>query len=267
MKYRSVAILSGISTRVADRLGPQMRANGVELAFVQLEESPSTAYFSRLLDQTIEMVSRASSQATEKVSIVLVSGFSDLGAVALERNMFFPAVRRLPINPEWRNNPNSTACIRDAVLHYVRNKAETQFVRGIKRNIRFVLPLTNTNSKSLATNYDDIYHMRSKGIARRVEREVVVLKRRKAVRIGGIDYEMCINDGRHPIRRRTQAARCDFNAAYRFGCPIEERLEFDVTCENGLKGKSFCQCDGMVTAIKAEATHLNMRINDDHCEG
>jgi hypothetical protein len=263
MKDLSVAILSGIGTRVIDRFAKQLRANGVELAFVDMKGVPSPAYFASLLDQSIDILRRVTERGADHVSIVLVSGLSNFDHLTMEAAAFFPAARRLAINPEWRNNPEAAVRIRDVVLRHVQDREEKGFVRNVARNARFLLPLRNTCCKPLTESYRAIYSMGTKQLPHRVEKEVVALRKKKGFRIEGIDYELRVNNGRHPIRRQSVTSKCDFDAAFRFGAPVEERLEFDVTCDNGLRGKHFCQCDGSTIRLTSEPSHLNMRINDD----
>jgi hypothetical protein len=56
-------------------------------------------------------------------------------------------------------------------------------------------------------------------------------------------------------------------AAFRFGVGVPLRFEFDVTSDGGLKSNSFFLCDRSSHRITAQATYLNMRINDDLKEG
>lgn len=264
MIERTVAILSGIGTQVVDRFARQLRANAIEPAFVEIKGDPDQEYFDRLLMQSLDVIQRSYDKGSRNVSIVLISALSSNNHIKLEAETFFPAVRRLAIKSEWRNNPKASGQISSYVIRHAQNSLEKAFTRSVARNARFLLPIRNANCKSLLENYKNIYDMTAAELARRVEKDVVSLRKRKALRIGGIDFDLSINNGRHPVRRVTTTSKCDFHAAFRFGASIEDRLEFDITCENGLKGKQFCQCDGTRTRISIEPTHLNMRINDDH---
>jgi hypothetical protein len=263
---RSFAIFSGISTRVVDRLVPQLGANGVDCSFVKFNNDYLDAdYYDRLAAQTVIIISRALERKPVTLSGVLVSCVQVQSSIDLEVATFFPAFRRLSINAEWRNNPDAAGRIAASILAHFQSSAEKDFLRSVsvRRDARFLLPVRNTRCKSLVDQFRQIYAMRSYALSNRVNREVVSLRGRRAYRVNGIDFQPVINNEKHPVRRTSDTTRCNLAASFRFGALVPQRLEFDVTCENGLRKKSFSHCDGTLEMITVEASHINMRANDD----
>jgi hypothetical protein len=266
VKERGVAVFSGVETRVVDRLVRQLAANNVDSAFVEIRRRTyDEDYFQRLLAQTLVVLERVRARGDVPASAFLVSSLIDEDDLIREQNHFFPALRRVALNPEWRGNPDAAVRIQAAVLEHYRSGEEREFIRTVsaKREARFLLPIYNTRCKSLESLFLSVYSREAASLSKRVTREIVCLRKRKGYRVSGLDFAVAINNERHPVRRCSPTAKCDLEAAFRFGSPVPERLEFDVTCENGLRKKSFRQCDGSTASVNAEPTHINMRINGD----
>ena len=266
MINRSVAVLSGISTRVVDGFVQQLNSNGVGSAFVKASTKGFDAdYFERLLSQVFVMIGRARERSPCLLTIVLVSCIRDPAELALERSAFFPAVRRLGINPEWRNNPDAARRIADTVLRHIQSQEEKDFLKtiSVRGEARLLLPVFNTKCKALLDQFSLIYAMESRGLSNRVNREVVSLRGKRVYRVRGVDFAPVVNNEQHPIRRCSATKQCDLAALFRFGSAVPERMEFDVSCEDGLRKKVFHQCDGTSGSTNIQSTHVNMRINDD----
>lgn len=266
MKDRGIVVLSGIGTRVIDRIASRLTANGLAAAFVEIRNGAlDEAYFQRLVAHTLVVLDRTRSRGDVSISAFLVSGLADGEQSELESRSFFPALRRVSVDPAWRNNPAAAARIADAAIGYFQDGSVKNFIRSvsIRRDARLLLPLRNARCKLLTEQFGSIYLRDANELSGRVTRDVVPVRGRKCFRIYGIDFTPVENGGRHPVRRCSDTARCDLEGAFRFGATVPERVEFDVSCETGLRNKTFRQCDDTPAAFNREPTHVNMRINGD----
>jgi hypothetical protein len=262
-----IAVLCGISTRVIDPMTKALRANAIEPVFTKVSVDTGS-YLESLLANTCATIKALDCDQKIRIrSLTVISGFSKDEDIALEARFFFPAARRFAVKPEYRNNPASSAAVRDAIIRLFKNKNEVDSRKEIRGDIRNLLPLRNCGCKGITDSVSAIYLRDTNLIDRKVDKEICRVKGSKALRIRGIDFLPANNNDRHPIRRCSDSLGCDLAASFRLGVPVNERFEFDVTCRTGLKGKTFYQCSGSANDLTHEPSHLNMRINDDHAVG
>jgi hypothetical protein len=265
MIVRRLVVFSGIDTRVVNRLAAGMRSAATDIAFVRLDvDGLSEDYFSRLTERAVAVAQRILRPDVRLLSL-LVSCASTDEERALERDFFFPALRRLELPRECRRDVNQFS----EVLRRVQATfASDTYKSVVKRaspqgEARLLLPIRNSGLDRLRRHFVEIYEMRQTDLSRRIQRDVAVMRRRRGYRIRNLDFAGAINDGTHPIRRCTDSAVCDLACLMRFGAPIPDRFEFDVSCSTGLAGMTFYLCDGTRVIIPRGASHLNMRMNDD----
>ncbi|MFD1613424.1 hypothetical protein ACFSCW_16610 [Sphingomonas tabacisoli] len=265
MTVRRLIVLSGISTRVADKIGPSLRSMGGDVAFVKIGSDGLTSdYFDRLVDRTLSLAGRASQSLSSKIFGLLVSAVPS-GSESLEADYFFPAMRRIGVPPEYRNDPNRAQALVRLIMQAFASDIYQTVAKVVapQEDERLLLPVRNSGVDRLERQFREIYHMRQTGFTRRLTREVVRMKKGRGLRMRGLDFKSAVNNGTHPIRRCTGTPTCDLKALLRFGVSVVDRFEFDVSCESGLNGKTFYLCDGTPVRISASPSHLNMRLNDD----
>lgn len=265
---RALAIFSGIHPKVVARLAPSLRSVGIEPVSVTPDVSLSPAYFERLAKQVLHVADRERVRGDIRLTSVLVSAVDDLGC-EIEAEALFPALRRVSVRPEWRNNPSAAAQICRVVQDYFKSQAVRDFSRRIASNREnlMLMPRRNTPSKSLEEEFKRIYYRGTDKLSSKVEKDIVALRGSRGFRVSSLTFTPTLNSGKHPIRRCTDSSLCDLKAAFRFGVNVPERFEFDVKSDNGFKGKTFFLCDGSLRRITTQVTHLNMRTNDDFKEG
>ncbi len=265
---RRLAVFSGIHPKVVERLEPTLRSIGIEPVVVSMGGAANADYFERLAHQALCVAQKQRAQGSIRLTSALVSALS-LEEAELETDTFFPSLRRVSVRPEWRNNPAASKQIAAVVQDFFQTQAATNIARQIasRKDERLLLPPRNTPSKFLAGQFLDIYHCRSHALSAKVEKEIIVQRGGRGIRVVDLQFAPLLNGNQHPVRRCTDSSACDLKASFRFGAAVPPRFEFDVTGENGLKSKRFCLCDGRSHRVSAKATHLNMRINDDFKEG
>jgi hypothetical protein len=186
-----------------------------------------------------------------------------------ERARFFPSLQRFAIDPSFRSDINRAPDLVQAIIKIFSSAQFDAVTRAASphQDTRLLLPLRNVGIERLRRHFVDVYEMSACGFSRRLERDIMRMKRGFGYRIRDLNFKGVVNDGTHPIRRCTDSLLCDLQAAMRFGVSIPERFEFDVTCGNGLDRKTFYLCDGEAVKIAGAVSHLNMRINDDFAVG
>jgi hypothetical protein len=263
---RGVAVFSGISTKVLNDARATLRSMAIESAFVGFDRADSD-YFARLMVRTTTIVSRLESGGASQIHLLLFSGLegSDLG---IEEYHFCPALRRVGVPRAWRKDRQRASELTTLVKDTFRDDGVWAFAKEVRsqRALHLLLPIRNSKVRPLANVYADIYRGCRTEVSQRVKRSAMLRKRGQGIRIGNVDLCPVVNADRHPVRRISDTPLCDFNARFRFGSPIPTRFEFDVTCESGIAGKTFYQCDGHGLTVSKSATHLNMRVNDDFAE-
>lgn len=265
MIVRRLVILSGIESRVADRLGPALRSAAMDIAFVKIgADGLSADYFARLVQRTLDVAERVMTRPDVKLLGLLISCAST-NEQELEREHFFPALRRLEIPREYRRDANQFSEVQRRVRVAFQSVTYEKVVREAspQREDRLLLPVRNSKLERLKRHFVEIYELRQAELSRRLMRDIPAVKKGRGYRIRDADFKGAINDGTHPVRRCTDTPTCDLGALMRFGVPVPERFEFDVSCATGLASKTFCLCDGTPMKIPAGTSHLNMRINDD----
>ncbi|MCP3735024.1 hypothetical protein M9979_09100 [Sphingomonas sp. RP10(2022)] len=265
---RGLAVFSGIHPKVVDRLAPTLRSTGIDAVVVKPDDTVTAGYFERLARQTLCAANRATARGQVRLTSVLISAL-DADAAELETEAFFPALRRVPVPSEWRNNTAAAKPMATLVQDYFRDEASRCFTRGLAacRERRLLLPPRNTPSKALAARFRQIYHRDASDLGAKVDKEVTVQRGGRGLKVHNLQFVPTVNSDRHPVRRCTDTYSCDLKAAFRFGAPVAARFEFDLTADNGLATKLFHLCDGSTQVVSPQATHLNMRINDDFKEG
>lgn len=262
MKSISLVILAGISPRVAEACSKQLRSNSISPISVKLNDQFDEDYLNRLLDQ-VQVATKWETARGNQIDLVLASFIIGNKELELEAEYFRTAARRLAMKPEWKNNTSSAKIICDKVIAHVQSAERKDFNSSVKSDYRILLPRRNCGAKSVCDFFDKVFGMEATQVGGRMAREVAYVRKKKSLRIRGVDFSPQVNNGKHPIRRCSDTRICDLAASFRFGVSVDSRMEFDVTCETGLRYKSFYQCDGTEQKITQEPTHLNMRINDD----
>ena len=204
-----------------------------------------------------------------RLNFILVSCIEDSAMRDLEQEAFFPALRRLQVPAAWRGDIHGGRRIADAVIASF-NSARTQELQAITKwsaAAVALLPCENIRPQRLRRELEGMYHMNVGSFSRRLNRDVLRMKRGKGIRVGNLEFKGCLNDPSHPVRRTSDQAQCDVGAALRLGFGVPIRFEFDVSCAQGLAGLRFRHCDGVTEQIQRDASHVNMRINGDFQPG
>lgn len=269
MIEQGLVVFSGISTKVIAKVAPQLRAMAIHSAFVKYTPQDIPGYLSDLAERTLAIARGALVDRDVRLSGILASCLEDEAELEAERTVFFPAMRRLSLSRSFRNDINAANALVAEVGGVLKSASNTDFVKSVspRAEARLLLPLGNARVAALAHNFEEIYDRKSDGIGRAVMKRVVLRRGTKRYRANDLDFLPVTNGERHPIRRCSDSALCDLNATLRFGVSVSPRFEFDVTCENGLSGKTFQQCDNTAMQVGREATHLNMRMNGDFRAG
>lgn len=263
---RAVAVFSGISTKVLNDARASLRSMSIEAAFVRFD-APDQDYFTRLMARATTLVGQLELVGVSQLNLLLFSGLEGSN-LANEECHFCPALRRVGVPRSWCNDRQRAKELSALVNDTFRSESVWTFAKELRsqRSLHLLLPMRNSNVRPLANVYADIYHGRRTEVSQRVKRMALLRKKGQGIGIGNVNLSPVVNGDRHPVRRISDTPFCDFNARFRFGIPIPPRFEFDVTCDTGLSGKSFFQCDGTRVAVGKSATHLNMRVNDDFAE-
>jgi hypothetical protein len=204
-----------------------------------------------------------------RLSALLVSGFEAEEEQEEEAKYFFPALRRLAVPVELRSDRSAAPRLFELVKNTMGADGFKAFVRSVspREEARFLMPLRNSGCRPLAGHFKALYRLETTGLSQRIQREIVSRRGFRGYRVNGVDFSVVVNSEKHPIRRCTDTPHCDLQARLRLGVHVPARLEFDVTCETGLATKTFYLCDGTASRVSREASHLNMRLNDDFREG
>jgi len=262
---RSFAVLSGIDSKLASKLAPQLSSMAIDTAFVKFSGSPTIEYFDKLAERCLQVSSRVIVNDEVRLTGLLVSFFNFEREKEMEEAAFFPSFRRIELDQSWCKDTNRSSAIAQLIKDEFHADSHKEFTRtaSFKHDPRLLVPVQNSKCKPLKANYRAIYHRTTSSISNLVGRHVVKVRGAAAYRINDLIFEPALNDGTHPVRRRTSTHVADLKAAFRFGLMVPERFEFDVSGDKGLKGKTFALSDGSLETIRKEPTHLNMRVNDD----
>ena len=264
---RRLAIFSGVSARVTDRVRPQLASAAIESAFVRFDGIATDGYFDDLIARSLEVARRLIAPGNVRLSVFLISALETNEDRTREKAAFFPAVRRLTVSRAFRNDFNRANEFARIIATAFLSAGHKAFVKSLDKNSPLLLPLRNTPCRPMQGNFNEIYERTTEQISQVVSRHIVNPRGSRGHRVKDLMFMPAVNSGIHPIRRCSDSVDCDLKALMRFGVAVPERLEFDVSCENGLQGKHFALCDGQSMKINKGVSHLNMRINDDFQEG
>lgn len=265
MLVRRLVLFSGFDTKVIERLRVPLKSTQTDVIFAKLPQPISQAYFDGLIHRAATYVDEALNKSDLRIVALVASCLEDELNVHLEQKVFFPSFRRLAFPKAFARDLSKASKIAEAIVQKFASNEFLSTYQFVKPGARAVLslPFRNANSRRLRSNLESLYNLQIYEPNQNLSKEVAPLKGGRGMRIKGIDFQGCVNDPSHPVRRCTDTRLCDVSARLRLGFSISERFEFDVTCETGLSRKTFQLCDGSTVQIPASASHLNMRINDD----
>jgi hypothetical protein len=237
----------------------------IESAYVKATGAYGQDYLDRLVQRVLVVTSQALQRPDVRLAAILVSGLQTEEEKKEEAAHFFPALRRIGISKELRNDVSKAHELLNIIRSVVKSHSFREFAQRVspQREPRFLMPIRNSCYPAMENHFLTVYRMESDSLSRRLERDIVKLRGKRAYRVKGVDFSVAVNNGKHPIRRCTETPACDLRALMRFGVVAPERLEFDVSRENGLQGRSFHLCSGEVVKVPTGTSHLNMRMNDD----
>jgi hypothetical protein len=267
MTIRRLVVFSGFHTKFVAPAKISLKARQTEVVFTSTDGQVGL-YLETLLGLTLKSINEMLSKNDARIVGVVASSIEEEKALELERKAFFPAFRRMAFPSAYSKDIHR---VNEVVNKLVSNLSSDGFLdtyRYVKPPSGVLsLPLLNVDSPRLKKAMIELYEMRILRPGGGIDKEVVRLRGGRGLRIKGIDFAGCMNDPAHPIRRVTDSTVCDVGARLRLGFSIPSRFEFDVSCEQGVSGKSFRLCDGSAQQIPGWADHLNMRINDDFKSG
>lgn len=266
MTIKRILVFSGFDTRLVERTRASLRANQIEVIFAKLEGFADPAYFKILMERVWSFLIENSSESGTRVIGLLASCCSDEPAKTREREVFFPSFRRRGFPTAYKNELGRA---REIVETIVKDFTSDEFIAAgeyIKARSApiLALPLRNAESARLLKVMADLYELKEMTPAANLSKEIVRRKGAPGFRIRDLDFVGCTNSAKHPIRRCTESITCDVAGWLRLGFSLPKRFEFDVTSERGVSGRRFFLCDDTVQIAPTWASHVNMRINDDH---
>lgn len=262
MLVRRLAIFSGFDYKVVEFVRSALSKSKIEIASVSVPARPDDAYFSRLDEHALSQLKRISGNDTRVLSL-LVSCIQDPAIAHIEREHFFPALRRLNIASRYRSDVFAARQLREKIVDAFVSEPMVDAHKSIRIDGDAValLPLNNVRSRRLFLDIEDIYEMRAVDITARIDRDIVRLKGGQAVRYRGIEYRARVGD--RPSGRPVHSAQCQLAASLRLGISVPDQFGFDVTSDGGLQGQEFHGCDGISQVIPRGVDQLRMWINGD----
>jgi len=265
MILRRLVVFSGFDARIVERIRPELEAQHCDVVVVKRWPILTIEYFQKLLGRLATVANRQFENPDVRLVALLVSNIEDEETRALEDSTFKPMLRRLMIDPSMARDVERTPELSGRIIALITGEEFLSTYDRIRpaTDATLALPLKNAANRRLEREITSLYDLLRFQPTAGLDRYIRRLKKGRGLRSKDIDFCGCLNDPSHPIRRRTDSIHCDMNGRFRLGFSIPPRFEFDVTCETGLTGKTFQQCDGARVKIPAKATHLNMRINDD----
>lgn len=261
---KNIAILSGANGRVADEIAKSLRANQINPVFVKFI-APSSEYWRRLNLRTIEIADRLGKDVVPRA---LLFSYFEGAHEASECETFFPALQRCVIPSELFKDINKKRQLISFIIDSFKSDLAISTAINLKRRFSHLkLPLRNCGLPKIRQSFVGVYRGTSSDVSRGIVKHANIMKGNRGIRIGAMNFKPVVNDTTHPVRRVCDDPVCDLGARFRFGVSVAERLEYDVSSDISLAGKTFCLCDGRRKVISNQATHLNMRVNDDFAEG
>jgi hypothetical protein len=260
--YSRVLIISGLNTKVVEGFKKYLTAQQIFPVFCNL--SSSDQYFLTLTDRTLQVLQKYKNG--DKLYCLLASCV-DHQNEHIEQAAFFPALRRQKVFFETRSPSSSEYANKAEMLAKQFKSLESQSanLKKFHKGCLF-LPVVNTGSGKLKADLLRLFLDVDAAPSQNLCREFIIDHSQKSPALRSKNNNLIFlkanNNPKHPIRRVSTTSKCDLLAHLRLGLPVGQRFEYDVTKRAGrLEGK-FAVCEGTKT-LNGEATHLNMRINDD----
>lgn len=265
MSIQRFLIFSGFDTRYIEKTKPSLKANQIIPIFRKLVPDSWPEYFQQLSSE-IELVTRKPILVEGKEAICfLASCVNNVEISTVENEYFFPAMRKITFSNDFRADTSKINLFITKCLDAFNSEDTIELKRQVKswKRATLRLPPKNIDIKYFKNCLKSLYEMDSALPPDNLSKYIQMRNGNKKLRVNGVDFEGVLNGPMHPVRRCTDSHKCDVHARFRLGFNVPERFEFDVSCEKGFNGKSFKRCDGIGYIVRNEATHLNMRVNDD----
>lgn len=265
MIIRRAVIFSGIDSRLLEKTKPILSSRQITVISEKMHDNIGN-YFERLFSRANCELTKMSSSGNIKTVAMIASFLNDEYDISVEQRMFFPLLRRLSLPHAWRSDINRYNDIAERVTTTFKSEDFGKLSYSFKKPLDDVLllPHVNCNCPQLTNELTAIYNMEQPAISSKLNKHVNRIRKTKALSIKGIQFEGCLNNDSHPVRRCSDDAWCDVAAQYRFGFEVPSRFEFDVSSTTGIGGKTFYLCNGTAQRVPTSASHVNMRINGDH---
>lgn len=265
MIIRRAVVLSGIDSRLLEKTKPILSSRQITVISEKMQDNIGS-YVDSLLSRTNSELSKISSGGNCKIIAMVASFLNDDYDISVETRTFFPILRRLSLPYSWRSDINRYNEIADRITATFKSEDFGKLSYSFKKPLddTLLLPHINCNCQQLTNEFISIYNMHQSNLSSKINKYVNRIKKTKALNIKGVQFEGCLNNESHPVRRCSDDAWCDIAAQFRFGFEVPSRFEFDVTASNGIAGKTFHLCNGTAQKIPSHADHLNMRINGDY---
>lgn len=263
---RLTVALNGFGTKFIEKAKPVLLSRNYELAFVK-EDRDYRVHLQKLCRRILHVTERHADWSAQHFCL-LVSCEDDSGKRSLEDDCFFPAVRRIRVDRTVQAKTDGATRLAKVVDEaYVswQSSGLPQQLRA-RTNAALLLPLRNARCRHLTSSLKDIYENQSVRLRRSAERSIA-LQRGGGMNVSGLTFTGATNTDQHPLRRNTDSVECDLKGRFRLGHGVPLRFEFDVTCNGGLAGREFWQCNGHSYRAPAHVTHVNIRMNDDFAFG
>lgn len=265
MSIQKFLIFSGFDSKYVEKTKPSLKANQIIPIYRKLIPESWPKYFQQLSSE-VELVTRQAIFAEGKEAICfLASCVNNAEISAVENEYFFPAMRKLAFANDFRADISKINLFIAKCLDAFNSEDTLKLKRQVKswNKATLRLPPQNVDIKQFKNCLRSLYEMDSAEPSDNLCKYIQMRNGNRKLRVNGVDFEGVVNGPMHPIRRCTDSHKCDVHARFRLGFNVQDRFEFGVSCEKGFNGKSFKRCDGIGYLVPNEATHLNMRVNDD----
>jgi hypothetical protein len=260
-----MVVFSGFDSVLVEHARASLRSRQIEAVFVKSTATLNHEYFEKLRTRALEVSRRIVEEDDDRI-VSLLASCVPKQTEAIEKSTFFPWLRRIKFPVKYRRDINLIG----EMLRKLQSVFSSEEFLGTYDFIRpgasavLSLPLRNSPSRRLSREIEAIFELDAFRPDNSLGKEVVRLRGGRGFRIGVLNFRPAINNAGHPVRRCTDSDACDAAAFYRLGFSLPARFEFDVTADAGVAGREFWLCDGASSVAPSWATHLNMRVNDDH---
>jgi hypothetical protein len=122
MIIRRLAVLSGFSTVVAERMGRSLASRQFSVAYCKLKMNDAREYMDKLLSAFDKQVNELSQEANNKIVAILVSCLSEDELINIENRTFFPLLRRFRLSPDYRADINNLKMQQARLYDYLKMK-------------------------------------------------------------------------------------------------------------------------------------------------